>query len=44
MTKLTYTDEQEAVFDQIIDPTNPVVAIKATARSFQDVFPSPSNP
>lgn len=43
MNKLTYTDEQEAVFDQIIDPTNPVVAIKATARSQQNIIPSPSS-
>lgn len=33
MTKLNYTDEQKLIFDQIIQPTNPVVAIRATAGS-----------
>ena len=32
MNNIVYTDEQKLIFDQIIDPTNPVVSIKATAR------------
>lgn len=31
MNKFTYTEEQQLIFDQIIDPTNPILAIKATA-------------
>lgn len=33
MNKFKYTEEQQLIFDQIIDPTNPVLAIKATAGS-----------
>lgn len=31
MSKLSYTDEQKLIFDEIIQPTNPVLTIKATA-------------
>lgn len=27
----TYTEEQQLIFDAIIDPTSPVLSIKATA-------------
>lgn len=30
---LTYTDEQHAIFDELMTPTSPVIAIKATAGS-----------
>jgi len=33
MIKLSYTDEQKLIFDEIIRPTNPVLTIKATAGS-----------
>ena len=33
MNNIVYTDEQKLIFDEIIDSTNPVVAIKATAGS-----------
>ena len=31
MNKLSYTDEQKLIFDEIIQPTNPMLTIKATA-------------
>ena len=34
MSKLSYTDEQKLIFDEIIQPTNPVLTIKATAGKF----------
>ena len=33
MSKLSYTDEQKLIFDEIIQPTNPVLTIRATAGS-----------
>lgn len=31
MNKLTYTDEQKLIFDEIIEPANPILTVKATA-------------